>query len=178
MTDTPGVPDVLSDGIVSLRAADERDLGAIEAAIADPAVVRWIGPPDGSAADTLALNRRRAAAGSPTFCVCQDDDRCVGLVWLNRGHDDASSGAIGYWLLPEVRGRGLAARSVRLLAGWARSSGGVARLRIVVDAENAASRAVAERAGFHESERREGADHAGRPVLLVSYAPGDGLNPD
>ncbi|HEX5012912.1 MAG TPA: GNAT family N-acetyltransferase [Candidatus Limnocylindrales bacterium] len=166
-------PRTLSDGVVRLRTAEERDTEAIAAGIVDPDVVRWIGPPEGSAADVLALNRRRAARGSPTFCVCEGDDRCVGLVWMNRNADDPSSGSIGYWLLPAARGRGLATRAVRLLAAWAQGPGSVVRLRITADADNAASRAVAERSGFREFERRVRVDAAGRGAQHVVYIPAD-----
>jgi len=147
-------PSSLTDGVVTLRPAGERDLDAIRAGIEDPDVIRWIGPPEGTAAEILEINRRREAAGSPTFCVCQGDERCLGLVWLNRADDDRSIGALGYWLLPGARGRGLATRAVRLLTEWAVRSGGVRRLRIVTAAENARSRAVAKRSGFREVERR------------------------
>ena len=39
-------------------------------------------------------------------------------------------------------------RAVRLLSGWAFSELGVDRIEVIVDPRNAASRAVAERAGF------------------------------
>ena len=165
-------PETLGDGVVWLRTAQVRDLDAIGAGIVDPDVARWFGPPEGSAADLLALNRRRAAAGSPTFCVCESDDRCVGLAWMNRSPDDKASGSIGYWLLPEARGRGLATRAVRLIADWARRQGGIERLRIVVAADNAASRAVAERSGFREVERRL-VTAAGRTEEHVVYVPAD-----
>ena len=147
-------PNSLTDGVVTLRPAGERDLDAIGAGIEDPDVIRWIGAPEGTAAETLGINRRREAAGSPTFCVSQGDDQCLGLVWLNRADDDQTVGALGYWLLPGARGRGLATRAVRLLSTWAVRSGGVRRLRIVTAVENARSRAVAERSGFREVERR------------------------
>ncbi|HET9346181.1 MAG TPA: GNAT family N-acetyltransferase [Candidatus Limnocylindrales bacterium] len=164
-------PDVLTDDVVTLRPAGEQDLDAIRAGIEDPDVVRWIGPPHGTAAETLALDERRAAAGSPTFCVCEREDRCLGLAWLNRDDDDASSASIGYFLLPVARGRGLATRAVRLLAAWARGPGGVRHLRLVTAVDNAASRAVAERSGFRESERRWRTDADGRTEEHVVHVP-------
>ena len=60
---------MLSDGNVLLRAAEERDLPAIEAGIHDPDVLRWIGPPEGTAREVLARNEERWAQGSPTFSI-------------------------------------------------------------------------------------------------------------
>ena len=114
------------------------------------------------------MNRRRAAAGSPTFCVCEGGDRCVGLVWLNRDDADPSAGSVGHWLLPEGRGRGIATRAVRLVVAWARGHE-IRRLRLVTAADNAASRAVADRAGFREVERRRRSEPNGADVELVGY---------
>lgn len=166
-------PPVLTDGVVTLRAADERDLDPIQVGIEDPDVVRWIGPAHGTAAELMALNERRAAAGSPTFCICEQQDRCLGLVWLNRDDDDSTTGSIGYFLLPDARGRGLATRAVRVLAAWARGPGGVRHLRLVTAADNAASRAVAERSGFRETERTWRTDADGRTEEHIVHVADD-----
>jgi RimJ/RimL family protein N-acetyltransferase len=65
---------------------------------------------------------------------------------------------MGYWLLPEGRGRGLATRALRLLSTRLLTETACERCELWVDAENVASRRVAERAGY----RFEG--------LLRSYA--------
>ncbi len=148
------MPPFLSDGVVTLRPPDERDLGAIEVTIRDPDIVRWIGPTEGTASDVLAANRRRAAEGSPTFAICEIDDVCVGHVWVNRDAGDATIGYVGYWLLPSARGRGLATRAVQLVSRWAVAELGIARLRLVAEVENDRSRRVAERTGFRLIERR------------------------
>jgi len=138
----------LTDGVVALRPPDEGDLAAIAGGIEDPDVVRWIGPAERTAAETLALNRARWAAGSPTFAICESDDACVGHVWANVPPDEPSAAAIGYWLLPAARGRGLATRAVRLLCEWLVEERGITTLRLFTDPGNAASQRVAERSGF------------------------------
>jgi hypothetical protein len=57
--DPPDPP--LTDGVVWLRPADERDTHAIERGITDPEVVRWFGQPTTSARDVLELNRARSS---------------------------------------------------------------------------------------------------------------------
>jgi hypothetical protein len=84
----------LSDGIVTLRPPDERDLLAIDLGIHDPDEVRWLGHPDSTAADVLAQNRIRWAAGSPTFSICGSDDACIGHVWVNSITSDATIGSV------------------------------------------------------------------------------------
>ena len=54
---------------------------------------------------------------------------------------------IGYWTAPWGRRRGYAAEAARALADWAFGHG-VARVHLFTDVQNAASQAVAERAGF------------------------------
>jgi ribosomal-protein-alanine N-acetyltransferase len=138
----------LSDGGVLLRAAEPRDLPAIEAGIHDPDVVRWIGPPEASAHDVLMKNEERWAHGSPTLSICELDGTCVGSVWLNVRETDRSTGSVGYWLLPVARGRGFATSAVRLLSTWAVRELGVTNIRLVTAPDNQRSQRVAERSGF------------------------------
>jgi [ribosomal protein S5]-alanine N-acetyltransferase len=138
----------LSDGVVSLRPPEERDLPAIDLGIHDAEVVRWFGRPDSSALDLLAKNRRRWANGSPTFSICDPGDVCVGHVWVNVRDTDARAGYIGYWLLPSARGRGFATKAVRLVSGWAVRDLGLTVLRLLTEPANEQSRRVAERSGF------------------------------
>lgn len=142
----------LTDGVVTLRPPDERDTDAIQRAIRDPEVVRWLGPQPETAAEVIELNVARWRAGSPTFAVVESDDRCIGHVWVNVG--DPGLGAVGYWLLPEARGRGLATRAVRILSGWAFGALALDRLDLFTERDNVASIRVAERNGFSRPELR------------------------
>jgi RimJ/RimL family protein N-acetyltransferase len=151
-----GPDQVLSDGVVTLRRAEDRDLPAIEAGITDPDVVRWIGAPEATPEGVLVLNAERAAAGSPTFAICGPDDACVGLVWVNRRAKDPEVGYVGYWLLPGARGRGLATKAVRLISDWAFQELGLTSLGLTADVANVRSRAVAERSGFRRAPASTG----------------------
>jgi len=161
----------LGDGVVTLRPPEERDLDAIDRGIHDRDVVRWVGRPEGSAAEVLALNRRRWSAGSPTFAICDVDDACVGHVWINLGATDATTGSVGYWLLPASRGRGLATRAVRLLVPWASRAMGLVQIRLVTQSANHRSRAVAKRIGFRVVGTVSGpAEDDGRDVDFTVFA--------
>ena len=161
----PISPASLGDGVVTLRLPDERDLTAIERGTHDPDVIRALGQPTISAEEVLELNRRGWDQGeSATYAVCDDADQCLGHVWVNLSAE--RRGAIGYWVLPEARGRGLATRAVRLVSRWALHDLGLARLGLLTDPSNSSSVCVAERSGFH----REG--------LLRSYAEIDGRRVD
>jgi RimJ/RimL family protein N-acetyltransferase len=155
----------LSDGVVTLRLPEERDLAAIERGIADPDVIRSFGRPTLTAERVLELNRRRWDEGiSATFAICDAAGGCVGHAFVNLGN--SHRGSIGYWLLPEARGKGLATRAVRLLSRWALRDLALARLGLSTEPWNRRSQRVAERTGF----RREG--------VLRSYAEVDGRRVD
>jgi len=160
------VPDQpLSDGVVVLRPPGEQDLPAIKRGIADPDVVRWFGLPEHSAHELLEVNRTRWNRGTgATFSICDQNDACQGHVWVNLA--DSRRGSVGYWLLPEARGKGFATRSVQLVSRWALGELGLARLSLFIEPSNGRSKRVAERSGFVE----EG--------VLRSYAEVDGRRVD
>ncbi|MGH2884403.1 MAG: GNAT family N-acetyltransferase [Solirubrobacteraceae bacterium] len=56
--------------------------------------------------------------------------------------------AVGYWLSPSSRGRGVATHATRLMARWAFEGLGVARLELTCGPDNERSQRVAERCGF------------------------------
>jgi RimJ/RimL family protein N-acetyltransferase len=139
----------LSDGIVTLRPMDERDLPAIERAARDADIRKWFDLHTRSAADYLAAKRAAWAEGTgASFAICDATrpETCLGHVFVER--DDEGRGSVGYWLLPDGLGEGRATRAVRLIASWALPEMRLGRLQLHTDPENVASQRVAERAGF------------------------------
>jgi RimJ/RimL family protein N-acetyltransferase len=83
------------------------------------------------------------------WCIADpEDDRCLGSISLDGLGGYAKRGEIGYWAHPDVRGRGVVAEAVRLVTRHARDSGLATSLLIRCAVGNAASRRVAERAGY------------------------------
>jgi RimJ/RimL family protein N-acetyltransferase len=165
------VPDPpLSDGVVALRLPSEQDLPAIERRIVDPDIVRWVGPSEHSARELLELNLTRWTGGTAaTFSVCDSNDACLGHVWVDVA--DSHRGSVGYWLLPEARGKGFATRSVRLVSRWALRELGLARLSLFTEPSNERSQQVAERSGFlREGLLRSYAEVGGTRVDNVVYS--------
>jgi len=74
----------------------------------------------------------------------------LGLDQSERPWGYAKRAEIGYWAHPDGRGRGVVAGAVRLVTRHARDSGLASSLLIRCAAGNAASRRVAERAGYRE----------------------------
>lgn len=98
-----------------------------------------------------ALPAVRSGDGFEALIV--ERGRVVGMAGLHSVDPAARSGALGYWLDDERRGRGVVTRCVRAIVARCFESGACGgrpfeRVEIQAGAENAPSRAVAERLGF------------------------------
>ena len=143
----------------------------------DPEVVRWMGPSEHTAREQLELNRMRWTRGTrATFSVRDQNDACLGHVWVEVDLPHSHRGSVGYWLLPEARGKGFATRSVQLVSRWALGELGMARLSASIEPSNDRSQRVAKRSGFvKEGVLRSYEDIGGRRVdcLIFSLVPAD-----
>jgi isopropylmalate/homocitrate/citramalate synthase/RimJ/RimL family protein N-acetyltransferase len=88
--------------------------------------------------------------GDVLFAAIADleTDAYLGNVQLHAFAWDDAKCEVGYWVLPEARGRGVAARATRLLSVWAIETLGMERVEATSDFDNAASVRTLERAGF------------------------------
>lgn len=114
-------------------------------------------------------DRPAAPADGDEPAAADDDDEVpeagplvaeVGLFALAEG---VRSGEVGYWCHPDARGRGVTTAAVRLVVAHAlapaeRGGLGLERVVVRVASRNAASRAVAVRAGFREVGVDRGAE--------------------
>ena len=76
------------------------------------------------------------------------DDRPVGLLHLEF-EDDEEVGRLAVSVFPQARGRGIAARALRLAAIWGLQTLGLERVFAEAAADNQASIRAIEKAGFH-----------------------------
>jgi ribosomal-protein-serine acetyltransferase len=80
----------------------------------------------------------------------------VGMAWLVDIQQHNNCADIGYWLVPEARGRGVATRLTRRVLDLAFDDLRLHRISIRCIADNSASRAIPERLGLmHEGTIRE-----------------------
>ncbi|MEV7275524.1 GNAT family N-acetyltransferase [Streptomyces sp. NPDC093111] len=102
-------------------------------------------------AEFLAARADLWEAGEQFSYVVAADGALVGTCGLFR-HEDTPEGAyeIGYWLHPAATGRGIATRAAAAMVQVGFRLAGIGELRIVHDAANHASGAVAARLGFTE----------------------------
>lgn len=175
----------LTDGRVTLRAWEARDVPAIVAMCGDPEVIKFTSVPVPYSADDarlwLDLHPGRLAAGDgAAFAITEPgDDRPVGSIGVRVLHDQGSA-ETGYHVIREARGRGLATAALRLLARWTFAELEVGRLQLTTHLDNPASQRVAEKAGFtREGVLRAWADQRGERVDLIMWSllPGDPTTP-
>lgn len=150
-------PVTLSDGAVLLRPWSSSDASFMAEAASDPAIERYNGPAPVSLADALAVIERIEQSwcafeveGNPTGAAFAIVDAASGEPVGMCGIDHWSRTDVaqfGYWLATGARGRGLATRAVKLMAGWLFQRG-AARVFLTIESENTASASVARRAGF------------------------------
>ena len=172
----------LCDDVVRLRLIAEGDLPALIDAVRDPAVSRYTSIPspygEREAHEWLGRTARGLAAGGDLHPVMVDasSDELLGAVGIAQRPGDPGRWAVGYWVAVAHRGRGLAARGLRLLCAFAFSKLAVARIELCAEPENVASQRTAERCGFtREGLLRSYLEISGgrRDMLMYSLLPGD-----
>jgi RimJ/RimL family protein N-acetyltransferase len=186
----PMFPDLLaplSDGVVCLRLAAERDIPEILIAHQDdPHLYVRLGlerPPSGAelgrAAEQAATARLSGAQVALTIVLPGSDD-CIGQLYTPEVEWPQDRADVAMWLAPQVRGRGLAPRALRLASRWLIEACDLQRLQILTDPGNTPMLRTAQRAGY----RPEGVLHAytrerhGRgDCAILSLLPCDLLSP-
>jgi [ribosomal protein S5]-alanine N-acetyltransferase len=159
----------LVDDVVALRPLDERDARAVERALEDAEIGRWFDNSRVSVQDVVERSSGRWESSEAAEFAILDGGRCVGSIWLHIG--PSSRATVGYWLLPEARGKGLMSRALLLVTRWAFADLGLKRIGLLADPRNASSVRVAERAGFtREGVLRSWVDVNGERVDHVSYS--------
>jgi RimJ/RimL family protein N-acetyltransferase len=145
----------LRDAVVSLRPWRESDVPAKLMAFGDPVVQRfsWSRAAPYTEADAGAYfveqQQARLRGQELNFALVEpaNDDVVLGGGSLYDVDLEQSRAAVGYWLAPAARGRGVATHAVRLVARWAFSELGLARLELTCGPDNEASQRVAAGAG-------------------------------
>jgi RimJ/RimL family protein N-acetyltransferase len=168
----------LSDGAVVLRLAREADAPAIAAACGDPEIARWIPVPvpyrvEDARAFVASTGEGGSSGREPTFVIGDAATGLLaGMIAVHRRPDEPRMAAVGYWVAPGARGRGLATRAVRLVVRWAFTvAPELVRMELLTLVGNEASGRVALRAGFaREGVLRRSMEFRGELVDAVMFA--------
>jgi len=185
---------VLHGDRLALRPWRDADAPAVVAIMADERMSEFLPLPrpytlSDARSFVGGLARRTREDGQSLHCAMFDGDRLVGAASLDLTEAGTGRGTIGYWVASAEWGRGYATEATKVLAEFG-FAGGLRRIALLADIGNAASAAVALRAGFryegtmrasHDSQHGP-ADHAlfarlagddGQPVppALPRFAP-------
>lgn len=142
---------VLSGERVRLEPIDSRLARAMLLGISEPGLPWEQGFP---LATVLHIVRTIAAAPEPLgaflayVIVRLSDGRAVGDAGFHGPPSADGELEIGYALVPQARGMGLARESVELLIGWAQRQPGVRAITARVERDNAASQRLLKHLGF------------------------------
>jgi RimJ/RimL family protein N-acetyltransferase len=156
MVRLPDPQPTIGDGTIELAPFDERAAPVLVAWDRDPEMARWFDWSLVRVPDEEHLEHARRvirdweddyrAGRRASFLVREAGSRTpMGSAELR--FDDPSRANLSYSTIAEHRRRGIATRAVRLLAGWGLDLG-VPEIRLMADAANVASIAVARSAGF------------------------------
>lgn len=172
----------LADDVVVLRPCVEGDVDQQLMAFTDPTFTTysdWAPHDQSEARQRISDHEQARLRGEQIdFAIADLNDSrlLLGGASLNAVDLQNARASVGYWLSPTARGRGVASRAVRLVAGWAFETLELARLEITCGPDNRGSQRVAERCGF----QREGllrshlAFKGGRrDTLMFSLLPGE-----
>ncbi|MFJ4921055.1 GNAT family N-acetyltransferase [Streptomyces sp. NPDC088725] len=149
------------------RADDSGDLTAMVRGSTDPEFLRWNTPlvhvtTEAEAAQAIRSRAEGWQRGDKAhFCVTEDGT-VVGHVGLGLLDLRLRHARVGYWVLPEARGRGVARRALELCTRWAFEQAGLHRIDLGHALDHVASCRIAERCGYlPEGTLRDGMFEAG-----------------
>lgn len=131
------------------------DAAALAEAWADPEVARWNAVPADAGPEAAARwiageGIRRDAGVALDLVITDAEDRTavLGEVGLVVVEPERRWAEVGFWVLADHRGSGLATSALDLFSGWVLANQPVKRLFARTRAENVAAAAVARGAGY------------------------------
>lgn len=165
----PSLPEplTLDGGSLLLRDWREADAPVLEAVCGEWNVCQFTSVPwsysQVEATAWVVRNREKRSRGEMLSLAVEEEggDSVVGNVNLGGFSDDATRAALGYWLVPCARGRGLATAAARTLTSWAFEAMGLEQIELAILPENTPSRRVAERLGATPEGLRPNSHEAG-----------------
>lgn len=170
--------ELLTDGVVGLDRMTAADLDRVVLGCSDEQTQRWLPLPSpyGPAEARAFFDGREDAAARGeelTFAFRGDDGVLAGVIGVSqRGY--RGEAAVGYWTVPDRRGRGWTARAVVLLARYVFTTWSPRRIEIIVAPDNARSAGVAAAAGaVREGVRRNGMPDGSGDAVIFSLLAAD-----
>ena len=144
---------VLSDARVVVRGWAPEHAAALEPACGDRQICRFTTVPERFGIEDARawIGRQQAHARRGNAAVLaivpRPAELPVGMVGLFALDEPDSAGRLGYWLVAEWRGRGLASAAAALVADWGFTNRGLVAIQIDREPSNRASARVAGKLG-------------------------------
>ncbi|WP_395646843.1 GNAT family N-acetyltransferase [Terricaulis sp.] len=156
----------LAGARIVLRPLLMADAKALFVALSDPEVQRYRkDAPHADVAETRAYIEKSHAAGL-AWAITEDGGEALGRLALRV---NGRSGEFGIVLRRSAHRRGLALKALTLAEAYASDTLGLTRLTANIDAENAASIGLFERAGFaHDAPRRRVSHLGARDEVVLT----------
>ena len=173
---------ILTTGRLRLEPIDDHHFEGLQAMNRLPEVMRFISgqpeTPEQTRAGIALIKERWAKYGFSGWAFIErggdkESDRLVGAGCIQYlGRDPANPLEIGWRLVPERWGQGLASEAARAMAGWAFGTLGAAQLCAICLPENAASAKVMQRLGmrYRGLEDWHGSQHAVYAITREEWA--------
>lgn len=173
MPEDPPVDTIATSARVSLRPLVAEDAASYLRLVSDPLWARFIGPSairtqaEAEALLTGTLRDHYRSFGHGLWAVVERETGCwVGIcgplrrAWLV--HPD-----LGFALLPEFRGRGLARSACELTLAWLEANTSYSTLQAILSPDNDRSHALLSRLGFSDAGMVTPPDSTQRLVLMA-----------
>ena len=131
----------------------EEHLEQVARLIADPGYLRFSRTPEPvpEGYERTWMERVRNGRREGTmeiFAALDEAGTFVGLGLVPSLDRETAEAELGYAVVPDARGRGVATAILRALSRWAFDDAGVLRATLIIDVDNPASERVAQRAGY------------------------------
>jgi RimJ/RimL family protein N-acetyltransferase len=138
---------------IRLELLSRSHLEALAALAGDPGVQQFTrvpAPPPPGFAETWygRYETGRRDGTREAFAICDDETDFLGVAVAPVIDRATRTAELGYVVVPEARGRGIATGALGLLTEWGLADLGALRLELLISVENNASKRVAERCGY------------------------------
>ena len=139
--------------IVRLVPLSQEHARALDRATEDPDILRNTRvpepvPPEFGATWVSRYEEGRRDGTREGFALEDEHGTFLGLGVIPRIETEARTAELGYVVVPEARGRGVATEALRLLTEFAFAELGMERVELLIAVHNQASKVVAERCGY------------------------------
>jgi RimJ/RimL family protein N-acetyltransferase len=139
--------------VVRLVPFGEEHLDGVRAMLEDPEILHFTRipepPPEDFPQRWLERYQQGRRDGScEGFAAIDGDERFLGLALVPTIDREEGEVELGYIVVPDARGQGVASEMLRQLTAWAFASAGAQRIVLIIDVANPASERVAERCGY------------------------------